>query len=671
MQSSLILGAISCFAPIFFGPHLANASLAGDHVSVTRSSGSIVVHSPTEAEVTDISTNPQLTFKPLGDLNTIVAFARLQASIDLGEIADACDVATSAMKTIWTLAPPDSYAHQYASDTPMVVEVFMDTRQELQDACNNLDNWDAPDNFFTERSYPHRRSPNEPLPTPDLDHARNAAFLFGTVEPEMRPTPNGTAADPDDRIARADPITIASVVIGGSMLLLTLFQMLFGGSTPTWSMDAATQHIANGARSSANALAQLCEKITKVWHFDEFMNYVNGARDNAKDLIGLINDIRRAIFQLLLGNISPVFLTSLNIQAALDALSSEAAAHHLRLAVRSAADVIQMPAFGIRADRTLKIVVPIPVASDTLAAHEFAGTPLLAGSADNGFSLITPQPPYTCIAVDGSSSNHILFNPGDLSRCFKVHKTYMCPEFPVRTNRQASCLGSLFTANTGSVKEQCMFGQYRESWHMARASRGEFIFATSVPTSATTSCPQGHSKSVALNPGVFRLTVPPGCTTMTPDVSVTAAYTDFAQVDIHKSLQWTPASYADYKRNYSAFSDLQQHAAHAAADIQRGINMASAAHRTPWWQHAAWGLALLAAIAGVIGFVVCRFRGVAGTIASITSALTADTRPLIRDPPEPVVEYRAAPPTLPGQAVITFAAPTLSPPKAPPLLTAN
>ena len=372
MQSSLILGAISCFAPIFFGPHLANASLAGDHVSVTRSSGSIVVHSPTEAEVTDISTNPQLTFKPLGDLNTIVAFARLQASIDLGEIADACDVATSAMKTIWTLAPPDSYAHQYASDTPMVVEVFMDTRQELQDACNNLDNWDAPDNFFTERSYPHRRSPNEPLPTPALDHARNAAFLFGTVEPEMRPTPNGTAADPDDRIARADPITIASVVIGGSMLLLTLFQMLFGGSTPTWSMDAATQHIANGARSSANALAQLCEKITKVWHFDEFMNYVNGARDNAKDLIGLINDIRRAIFQLLLGNISPVFLTSLNIQAA---LSSEAAAHHLRLAVRSAADVIQMPAFGIRADRTLKIVVPIPVASDTLAAHEFAGTP--------------------------------------------------------------------------------------------------------------------------------------------------------------------------------------------------------------------------------------------------------------------------------------------------------
>ena len=180
-------------------------------MSITRSSGSILIHSPTEAEVQDISTNPQLTFKPLGDLNTIVAFARIQASINLGEIANVCDVATAAMKNIWTLAPPD---------TPLVAEVFMDTRQELRDACNNLDNWDAPDNFFTQRSYLHRRSPYEPHHTPALDEA---AVHFGTVKPELRPTPNGTAADPTNRVARADPITLASVVIGGSMLLLILF----------------------------------------------------------------------------------------------------------------------------------------------------------------------------------------------------------------------------------------------------------------------------------------------------------------------------------------------------------------------------------------------------------------------------------------------------------------
>ena len=672
MTSSLPL----LIASILLHPRPSNAtSLLSSHVTTTRSSSAIHVHSPSEAEVQDISHAPQLTFKPIGDIKTIVAFARLQATVDIEEVITACSAASASMRGIWTLAPPDTRAHQYVSDTPLIARVFEATRLELHEACDNLKNWDQPENFFTEQTYPHRRSAyNNATATPD--DILLAAYRFGTAQPDFRNQPNSTSADATDTVKRAEPFTVASVIIGGSMLLISLYNLLFGGSTPTWSQEAATEKIAHGAWSSAQALQQLCGKIKDVYHFDEFMNYVNGARDNAKDLINLINDIRRGIFQLLIGNISPVFITALNLQAALDNLQSEASVHHLRLSVRSAADVVQMPAFGIRDNGTLRVVVPIPIASDTLAAHEFAGTPLLSGSPDDGYSLITPQPPYSCIAVDGSSSNHILFNQGDLSNCFRVHKTFMCPEFPVRTNRQASCIGALFTANTDSVKDRCVFISYRETWHMSRASRGTFIFATSTATSATTSCPQGHSRSVPLQPGIYRLSVPPGCTTMTPDVSVTAAYTDFAQVDIRKTLDWSPTQAAAYKRNLSAFDNLQRHASHAAATIHEGIVLSRSAHQTPWWHHAAWGAALIIAIAVVVGFVVYRFRGVASAIASVTTAVTAYADARHRRPadPEPVVKYRAPQPPVPGQAIIAIAPNTarlaLPEPSAPPYAAA-
>lgn len=624
-------------------------SLTGAQVSVTKSASAVTVHSPAESTIQDISTNPQLTFRPVGDIKTIVAFARLQASVDIGEILAACDHARTNMDSIWNLAPKGTDAHEYASTHPLIVQAFQDTRLELRNACHNLKNWDSPDNFFTERSYPHKR--HETQGDPSQEHLA-AAYQFGTADPEFRGSPNSTTTDDNNRVARAEPWTIASVIIGGAMLLVSLYNLLFGGSTPTWSMTTATEKIGSGAWASAKALSQLCEKIQHVWHFDEFMNYVNGARDNAKDLIGLVNDIRRGIFQLLIGNISPVFLTSINIQGGIDALAQEASVHNLQLAVRSAADVLLMPAFGIRINRTLRIVVPIPVASDTLAAHEFAGTPLLAGSESEGFSLITPQPTHSCIAVDGSSSNHILFNKGDLDGCFQAYKTFMCPEFPVRTNRQASCLGSLFTANTADVHTHCRFAPFKETWHMSRAGRGQFVLASATSTSATTSCPQGHSKSVAMKPGIYRLAVPPGCTTMTPHVSVTAAYTDFAQVDVHKTLEWSPARYAAYQRNYSALEEIQRHATHAAADIHQGVTMLHDLHRTPWWHHAAWGLALIAAIAAIVLFVVCRFRGVSSTIA----ALTAATRitPTHAAAPETIVKYRAPQPPLSPHPAITF-----------------
>ena len=128
MTSSLPL----LIASILLHPQPSNAtSLLSSHVATTRSSSAIHVHSPSEAEVQDISHAPQLTFKPIGDINTIVAFARLQATVDIDEVISACSVASASMRSIWALAPPDTHAHQYVADTPLIARVFEATRLEL------------------------------------------------------------------------------------------------------------------------------------------------------------------------------------------------------------------------------------------------------------------------------------------------------------------------------------------------------------------------------------------------------------------------------------------------------------------------------------------------------------------------------------------------------------
>ncbi len=384
--------------------------------------------------------------------------------------------------------------------------------------------------------------------------------------------PNSTSTAFSNRPRRAVVSTAAAVgasaaIVGGTVLLAKVIRMLFGGSTPGWTVDALAKDAAKGALENAENMHELAKRMNDVHYFDHFQLYVNFLTDFARQIFHLVDRFEDAFYDLQQGTVSPLFISSQDIADALLVLESHATQNRMHLSVTSVGDALQLPAFGLKLNDSLALILPVPIYTDRLHLHKYAGTPLLIKDNHDNRVLAAPRPSHSLIAVATRASNHALLTKADLESCFTVYDTHMCASLPIRLKRESSCLGALFAANAQAINLQCPFETHPNTWHVARPTDDSFIITTAIDISATTHCPNGQSHSLPIKWGVSKVIVPPGCFTQTAHFLLPSTLTRFAEVEVHKELSWDmkiPLSW-----NYSHSLDLAKFAHQSELTAER------------------------------------------------------------------------------------------------------
>ena len=589
---------------------------------------------PRHLELTNITGKPELAFTPVGTVMPVGAFARLVVTVDIDDMVKQCFLARSHMIDWWQMAPAHTWAHQFLSDDPKLRRIYTRATSALNSACHSVAHWKNPGRFF-------EADPQTKVRRASLRAAEDAVLEFASAPPTLETHLHSPAANSSD-LSQRNPrgavavVAAGSAIVGGAALLYHVIRLLFGGGAPAWQQEAATQYTAQGAAHNAMAVKMLVDKVKDISHFDHLQQLINGIHDHSHAIIAVVNRVQSAMYQLQLGRVSPVFLEPDDITKAMDKIAAKVHQADLHLAVNSVADVLLLPAFGVVTNGLLRIVIPVPAVTDKMNLHRYAGTPLMISNASREQrQLVKPQPDFNAIGASSSSSNHVLLTVADLDACYRIKDTFMCADLPLRLNRHESCLGSLYAAHSGAIHEHCTFVPHPEPWHVARTGPGTYVWSTTAPTSATTSCPGGASFSTHVPWGVHRVQVPPGCTTLTQHFALSTPLTPFAQVELFKKVDW------DMEKPLLMFSndtDLQDILQHVAAASHNLFNAKVAAQGSgAWgnfWTHISWLTA-----GCLMGFIIiliayCKFRQAARSF-------------VVR--PEPSVHFRAAPHAPPQQ----------------------
>lgn len=572
--------------------------------------------------LTNITATPQLTFSPAGKILSIGAFARITINIDMKKLTWACDMAESKLLKMKDMTTDGTYARDHFWNEPGLREIYHMQRFRLMTACSELRRWGKQDRFFVlsepkaaaEETQKTKREVEEEM----SDETWRTLMQFAVDN-------NSTEVDREER-GVGMMIAGALLVGGGSALMASLTGMLFSGASPTWQEECGFGEVANNAVSNAKSIAHIAHRLDETYHLDHFQMIVNMLNDHAYRITAEIYHVQEALYDLQRGRVSPYFAAAEEIAAAVSRLETPIAAARMHLAVRAVGDVLLLPAFGVVDDGQLKIVIPIPVTTETLHMHSFSGSPLIFRGPKNRKILRTPQPLNSAIAVAGGSSNHILVRDNDLHSCFNVRDTYMCAELPRRLKRDESCLGALFAAHAKAIHAGCAFMEHPEPWHIAKAPKGVYILTTIISMPLTTTC-HGQSYATSVTPGVYRIKVPAGCETQSPHFVISALRDSLATVELVKEVSWDP-SMPEAFINSTIVSPWSTIAHDASVKAQEEEEAAHAIH--PAVSHGIMSIVILI-LTGVLVFLLIRRFCCNLRLQGVSAVRT--------DPPEPPVEY--------------------------------
>ena len=409
---------------------------------------------------------------------------------------------------------------------------------------------------------------------------------------------------------RPDRSLTAFAIIGVATLLAGLVYLLFGGSSPAWVHQSTDETIAMGTKHNADSIMALADRVGKAYHFDHFLLVVTTMREHALDLVHTADTLQEAFYALQRGAISPTLVSQPTIIEALEYIEEEASRYHMHLATRSVADTLMLPAFGVTNGSVLTVVIPVPVITATFQMHTFAQTPLIT-SVGNTSVLALPDPEHTAIAVSGRTADHVLISESELANCLRIRDTHMCANLPIRLDREESCLGALFSAHRSAIRSLCRFRPLPEQWHVARAQQGTYVVSSAQPLTLTTTCPAGSSSARHLPAGVYRVQVPPGCTSLSEHFSIAATLARFAEVELFKEVTWDAGeplqwSAADLSNELAA---VKAHAAHTSHKMDSVLaDLARPSIGGFPWIHFSWASALLVLLLGIAAYCCCRYR---------------------------------------------------------------
>lgn len=473
-----------------------------------------------------ITGTPQLAFAPAGQVMSVGAFARIEATFDINGTIRDCYNAANDMKHVWQLTPKFSFAEKQWWADKVYQSMYKRHRMELIHACDDLRDWKEAKPFYTEHDVPAKRD------TAELTHS---LLYFATAPPTYQPP----ITEQHGNVTRStrSPTLVALAVVGGAALLYTVAKWLFGSSEPAWTQEAISSTASNVA-NNAGIIRSLAGRFKYITDIATYRLTVGEMCQRAQHITDHANNLGQAFYQLQRGQISKFLLQPKDILTALDKLKRQASRSRMHLAVQTVPDILLLPAFGVIDKSSLKVVIAIPAIVDLLHLHRFAGTPLITQHSDGTRDLMVPQPEYDAIAASNRGQSHALLSNADLDRCLRIKDTYMCAALPIRNNRKDSCLGSLYSANSDAIHTQCTFRPHHQSWHVVQEPEQTYIISTTATLPITTSCPAGSSSARSLVWGVFRVQVPAGCTAITPHFSITAPLAAFATAELYKTIHW-------------------------------------------------------------------------------------------------------------------------------------
>ncbi len=623
----------------------------------------------------NVTGQPRIAFQPIGMALSVGAFARIRIDIDLASTQAHCDRAATAMGPLHTITSNDSWAREFLRGGGQQPIMYKHARTMLQRACDRLRLWALPSPMMGTDGIPTARASSQsPRSGRASADARNVSVLapfladpfevlhvsskvlrsvvhFATTP--VLPPPrvfNSTRTRTPRSLGVA---AVAGVIglVGGATLLTAVVSMIFGGSTPAWESSIVRHKIGAASLEHANAIHNMAQRLDGVYHYDHFQLYLNHMADHAARICDLINDLERAFYLLQRGQLDPLLVSPSDLRTSLGKLESLATAHEMHLAIRSVGDALLVPAFGVKTNASLQIVLPIPAYTSRLHLHRYAGSPLIVQHDNGTRTLAAPQPQYQTIAVASRSSNHALLSPSDLEGCFRIKDTYLCSSLPLLFRREDSCLGSLFAAHSRAIQLQCTFLPHPTPWHVTRTMGSSFLISTIQDSSITAHCPNGDSTSRPIPWGVSLVYVPAGCHAQTPHFLLPTIISRFAEVKIQKELDWVmdvPVHWAaGYSPNFTALAHDAVVASHQLTDILRS----TAASPVPLWHHFIWVGALI--FLGIFACCACRFG----------PAWLASCRGR-EQPAGPSVSFHVSPQEVPLQQAPPSAPPSYPPPAA-------
>ncbi len=623
-------------------------------------------------KVFNVTNQPRIAFQPIGMAVSVGAFARIRIVLDLASTQRHCEVAASAMAPLRSITTNDSWARQFLRDGGQQPIIYEHARSLLGRACARLRLWSLPSTVMGDADLPAARvAPHTARSSRTSATFRNMSDLAPTMEdlfqsfepssPALRSimhfatTPvqepaNGPNIDLP-RSPRGLGVAAAGAIglVGGATLLTAVVSMLFGGSTPAWESSIVRHKIGVTSLEHSNAIHNMAQRLDKVYHYDHFQLYINHMSDHAARICDLINDLERAFYLLQRGQLDPLLVSPSDLQISLGKLEYLATKHEMHLAIRSVGDALLVPAFGIKTNSSLQIVLPIPAYTSRLHLHRYAGSPLIVQHDNGSRVLAAPQPQYDTIAVAARSSNHALLSPSDLEGCFRIKDTYLCASLPLLFRREDSCLGSLFAANSKAIQLQCSFRPHPTPWHVARTLGSSFLISTVTDSSITAHCPNGDSTSRPIPWGVSLVYVPAGCHAQTPHFLLPTIVSRFAEVRIQKELDWVMDAPVNWAAGYSPNFTALAHDAVVASHELAAILQSTAATPVPLWHHFIWIGVLL--VLAVVACCICKFGP-----AWLTSCRRSD------QPALPSVSFHVAPQEAPPPTAQPSAPPSYVPP---------
>ena len=140
---------------------------------------------------------------------------------------------------------------------------------------------------------------------------------------------------------------------------------------------------------------------------------------------------------------------------------------------------------------------------------------------DWAYKNLYPQPETYLIAVS-DRQQYRLISDTDLLTCDKNGPTYICDEMnALRTDRNQTCLGSLFFRSEGGVFSYCSFKQKHANEEVFQLSPNQYLVYAPNHKRGQVSCPNGTSFIAHLGE-VTKLTIPMGCQVILEDHVLTA-----------------------------------------------------------------------------------------------------------------------------------------------------
>lgn len=227
-----------------------------------------------------------------------------------------------------------------------------------------------------------------------------------------------------------------------------------------------------------------------------------------------------AIDQLLLGKLHKGLITPDGLNSAIRELQQQALKLGLVVGIQRPLELYQLPSSFLYqpSNRTLHVIIHVPMYRDShvLTLHRYVATPLFMPELGK-FAEITPGPTYLARSSDGTSIK--TFTTSDLNACLNIGHTYFCSEHFLERPSPSNCLLQLYSGLKKDDLQYCNVQVLPTVASLRQLSATTYLLADSEPTTITTSCFRQPALSgvTKLEPGTYRMTTNPNCTTTSPN----------------------------------------------------------------------------------------------------------------------------------------------------------